>query len=644
MDGGHVALPALGGSTRDDAAAERQGGLERKSQCRAGPSLPQSARLPQEQQRLTAKLDRDEQTIRTVYKKHAQHFFEEVKEGFLKEAALLRKQTQKALARTGGAWEGDSEISAPAVANLQAQISVLQRQLVEMQTGARPIVSDAHAGPCNAGSVVVATSSLEHRLARQQDEIKALARDVRNGSACARQAVLTPMWKERALQEIAQGELRTVCADEVGKAFQEFSTAFSEREVEAAVTRFCDSGSAPWEDRLRAEVRCWGEDLARQLSELALRDDEAKRAEAALEKRLATVEEEIGSATARLEGIVKRVDANEKRSKGTEAFAAQLHNSMAVESEETMRTRGRLEEHQTRQRALSKQVEDLQSALTATVAAGQRAEDVALGVDAARTAEAARIAEAFAQSAAAVAEHAVRITALEKRANGFSDLERNIGVIQEQTRRQEVKASEAALSANQMNEATAAIVAQHTARLAVLDDRVGGLQRSADRLTDQIVAHGPEGAAYQASSKEMRRGCMSEELAVQSDSSVAVVGGDTVRDQSIDTLRKAIQDIEHRFVALSERISPSRSKSPIRAMGATWSSGGVSRASTERRVKPGARLERSPRPDSPDEEEVRSTASISRCSLFSESIAAGVAHAAAGGALNFLLSETESTL
>mmetsp|Transcript_89696 Transcript_89696/g.155200 ORF Transcript_89696/g.155200 Transcript_89696/m.155200 type:complete len:775 (+) Transcript_89696:129-2453(+) len=319
MEGGGTTLPHLG-----PVLEERK----RATGSRSSSTQPYSARLSRDDR--SNYLAREEEAVRAVYKKHAQSFFEEVKDGFLKEAALLRKQAQKAFSKAGVAWDaadaaGNGEApeaaasgsgkASPGLAGLQAQLAALQRQVGDLQVtcntrqAASPGGSDdfkmqelgrgssaapsrlAGRTPSPSTREGAGGSTLSERVARQQDEIKALSRLVKSEFGAAKKAALTPMWKERALQEIAQGELRAVCADEVGKAFRDFACAFSEREAEAAVTRLCESGATPMESRLRAELEVVRKDFSRQLTELSCRADESTAARAVLADRLGTVEE-----------------------------------------------------------------------------------------------------------------------------------------------------------------------------------------------------------------------------------------------------------------------------------------------------------------------------------------------------------------
>lgn len=276
-------------------------GFERKSLPRSGgrggSQPPLSARLPPRTD--PQQLLPHEETVRAVYKKHAQTFFEEIKQGFLKEAATLRKQAQKALTRTvSTAWDSEDQEGGAQLPGIHAQVIALQRQVAALQ-GA------AEGGPSRDGASGSADhlAGLHARMEKQQEDLRNLSKHVQHELVSAKKATLTPMWKERALQEIAQGELRGVCAEEVSKSFKELAASFDDRQVDAAIRRLCEAGPMPWETALRAEMGQATGRLAGQIRELSLRADEGSHARAVLLERFAGLEEKHRADWRKLEGL-----------------------------------------------------------------------------------------------------------------------------------------------------------------------------------------------------------------------------------------------------------------------------------------------------------------------------------------------------
>jgi len=99
------------------------------------------------------------------------------------------------------------------------------------------------------------------------------------------------MWKERALQDIAKGELRAVCIDEVNRTFKECTTSLEDRHVEDALLRISKAGNMPGEGRLRSEIMELCDHLGGQISELARRSEKAEKANTLLAARFADLEQ-----------------------------------------------------------------------------------------------------------------------------------------------------------------------------------------------------------------------------------------------------------------------------------------------------------------------------------------------------------------
>lgn len=175
-------LPYLG-SSREVNSSREEGKPRRAHGLGRGPAdrtvQPQSARNPRDEK--ANRLTRDEETIRQVYKKHAQTFFEEVKLDFQKEAEKLRKQVQKAVVKAAVQDSPDQreviqsaspETVAPANAEMQTQVSELHRQFLELKASLAGGVASA-----TADSSMYSNDSLgilAERLARQQEELRNL--------------------------------------------------------------------------------------------------------------------------------------------------------------------------------------------------------------------------------------------------------------------------------------------------------------------------------------------------------------------------------------------------------------------------------------------------------------------------------------
>eukprot|EP00929_Paragymnodinium_shiwhaense_P078450 TRINITY_DN40669_c0_g1_i2.p1 TRINITY_DN40669_c0_g1~~TRINITY_DN40669_c0_g1_i2.p1 ORF type:complete len:893 (-),score=221.19 TRINITY_DN40669_c0_g1_i2:164-2842(-) len=144
----------------------------------------------------------EEDDVREMYRKHAGRMFEEMREGFLREVVALRQEASKSLRKGVGA---------------------------------------AAAGPPPDA----------YKVEQLQQEVRALSRLMQSESGAAHKAVLTPLWKERALKEIAQGELKAVCVGEVEKAFSSFGTNVIEKEVESVLQKMQAAGEGPWEQPIQ---------------------------------------------------------------------------------------------------------------------------------------------------------------------------------------------------------------------------------------------------------------------------------------------------------------------------------------------------------------------------------------------------------
>lgn len=248
-----MALPSLDkhkrlrSTPRGDAAEERPAQQGRASTPRG--VLPSSARGQS-----ASSSKREEEICRGIYKKHAHAFFDEMKEAFSKETLELRKQADRAIRRVTAAWgmDGPSEVPSQ-VTELRNQIGDIHRSLaiVEQQgRGGAGSVAPAKIARNESEEVLGPTrdqllheqevlhsnlGAMNERVTKQQDELRSISHYLKKELTSAKKAVLTPVWKEKALQDIAQGELKTVCVEEVGRIFKEFIADFKESTLKPVV-------------------------------------------------------------------------------------------------------------------------------------------------------------------------------------------------------------------------------------------------------------------------------------------------------------------------------------------------------------------------------------------------------------------------
>jgi len=488
-------LPSLHGA-RDDTGMERSGGFDRKlppknsGGCAGGgcgfarsagtaghvPQPPHSARITREERQ--EQLLPHEDTVRAVYKKHAQAFFEDIKEGFLREATTLRKHAQKALASVAShaAWEVDG------------------------------LDASSHAGGADQKGKHPAVT-LAARLDKQQEDLKNLTRHVQTEFAFAKKATLTPMWKERTLQEIAQGELRVVCAEEVGRAFKDLAASFDERQVEAAILRLCAAGPMPWETKMQNEVRELGEHCDKQFRELSLRADESTAARAVLVDCCNAMEQRQRAEAERLGSLCKEVQG--LRSDQLSSIAAQMEGFRSHLNSVDERVRQLSSQVDESVGQLTSQVDDRFGQLTSQGAAmradlSREAEERSDGVAHIKTitadlaeriqacegkaADAAQVAAASAKDtaeAAALAQEARRV-ADEVATQAHSALAdaSAAGTTAARSRAEAEAARGLAAGAVETVAKSEAVAAQHAVRFGSLEGRVEELQRQAQAASD----------------------------------------------------------------------------------------------------------------------------------------------------------------
>jgi len=326
----------------------------------AGAQQPHSARGPR--QELQEQLLPHEETVRAVYKKHAQSFFEEIKDGFMKEAAMLRKHAQKAFLRPPGQAPSDTE---PTDAGPQGRATD-QRQQQMM-------------------------AAMMAKLEKQQEELSSLSRNMHAENNSAKKAALTPLWKERALHEIAQTHLREVCMEEVRRAFKELSESFDDSRVEAAVTRLSASSGLPSETALRKEIKEQMAVVHQHLSELSLRADESTAARAVLVDCCNALEERQRQAAKRFDALQTELrefrdewascrsmdlEGTDKRFVAVRSHAAESDEQIAKEqvarSEAISRISSRIDEMRAKSEAIDRR---LGECMAKTIEAAQKAED-----------------------------------------------------------------------------------------------------------------------------------------------------------------------------------------------------------------------------------------------------------------------------
>merc|ERR1719326_2191663 len=181
------------------------------------PNGTRSARLHHEIQPMHPK---EEEIVRAIYQKHAHAFFDEMKESFAKESSQLRRQALRQISKS----------TAPVSTTTQPVEDVSATQ--DVQAELERLRQDVEALREASGQSSNATlRSLGEKVQQHHNDLKAISKHLRAESAAVKKATLTPIWKERTLQEIAHGELRSVCEEQVSKVFDEFRGDFVKKYV-----------------------------------------------------------------------------------------------------------------------------------------------------------------------------------------------------------------------------------------------------------------------------------------------------------------------------------------------------------------------------------------------------------------------------
>jgi hypothetical protein len=195
--------------------------LPRKQPVRMlGQTMPhgaaRSARLHHEVQPMHPK---EEEIVRAIYQKHAHAFFDEMKEAFAKESSALRRQALKQISKsTAQAANAQTVEDGPATSEVQAELERLRQDVEALREAS---------GQASSNTL----RSLGEKVEKHQNDLKAISKHLKAESAAVKKATLTPVWKERTLQEIAHGELRSVCEEQVSKIFEEFRGDFVKKYV-----------------------------------------------------------------------------------------------------------------------------------------------------------------------------------------------------------------------------------------------------------------------------------------------------------------------------------------------------------------------------------------------------------------------------
>eukprot|EP00747_Dinoflagellata_sp_TGD_P212414 gnl/TRDRNA2_/TRDRNA2_85505_c0_seq1.p1 gnl/TRDRNA2_/TRDRNA2_85505_c0~~gnl/TRDRNA2_/TRDRNA2_85505_c0_seq1.p1 ORF type:complete len:566 (+),score=148.06 gnl/TRDRNA2_/TRDRNA2_85505_c0_seq1:130-1698(+) len=177
---------------------------------------------------------------------------------------------------------------------------------------------------------------LAERVGRLQEDLKALSRYVKSEATTAKKLAQTPMWKERALQEFAQQELRKVCIEEVSRSMQEFTATFAgdlRSKEQPASQRGKGKGKGDKGDQtqlessLRAEMTKISTELNRQIEELSKSCQNLSDDGSTMNTRVVALEEKQTELVQdRLESVVKMQrlmeDAKEGENANSESAAA----------------------------------------------------------------------------------------------------------------------------------------------------------------------------------------------------------------------------------------------------------------------------------------------------------------------------------
>jgi len=352
------------------------------------------------------------------------------------------------------------------------------------------------------------------------------------------------------MQELAHGELRAVCADEVGRVFREFTSNFDQEVMAPAVKRVCHEEIAPRDGVARAEATGLAEAMNSKLAEVHLRMEEHTAAFGTFAKECATrllsleelqsmgerqrVSQEerfeaqmrnanskeiassselltgLGSRCAELEGRVRSLDergrAHGSRCDGLEARFHGLHGSLTDEAAERTSLASRLcagiSELSTRiddSQAFSQKMGGQASAATATAeGALQRLAELwrCHGEESDRQKEAVRLIEAAASTATQSAESArERCMAAERFASEAATVANTARAKAECTgdstasaRAQAVEARSLAADASTAATRSDIMAAQNQGRLAAAEASLEGLHRYAKQLSDRLAS------------------------------------------------------------------------------------------------------------------------------------------------------------
>eukprot|EP00746_Dinoflagellata_sp_MGD_P004518 gnl/MRDRNA2_/MRDRNA2_108745_c0_seq1.p1 gnl/MRDRNA2_/MRDRNA2_108745_c0~~gnl/MRDRNA2_/MRDRNA2_108745_c0_seq1.p1 ORF type:complete len:425 (-),score=126.06 gnl/MRDRNA2_/MRDRNA2_108745_c0_seq1:17-1291(-) len=194
--------------------------LPRKQPVRMlGQTMPHGARSARLHHEVQPMHPKEEEIVRAIYQKHAHAFFDEMKEAFAKESSQLRRQALKQISKsTAQVASAQSVEDGPAASEVQAELERLRQDVEALREAS---------GQTSGNSL----RSLGEKVEKHQNDLKAISKHLKAESAAVKKATLTPVWKERTLQEIAHGELRSVCEEQVSKVFDEFRGEFVKKYV-----------------------------------------------------------------------------------------------------------------------------------------------------------------------------------------------------------------------------------------------------------------------------------------------------------------------------------------------------------------------------------------------------------------------------
>lgn len=260
---------------------------------------------------------KEEEIVRAIYQKHAHAFFDEMKESFAKESSALRRQALKMISKSTAQASTSSqhlEDSSPVSHELQAELERLRQEVNDLREAS---------GQASNGKL----RSLGEKVQQHQNDLKAISKHLKAESAAVKKATLTPVWKERTLQEIAHGELRSVCEEQVIKVFEEFRGELVKKHIVPGIKEGINEVMKEQSD-IASEI----EATERSLTEMVTKLD--KDVSARLEKAASEAEEALRQLKKSVEaGFAQKEDFQKSKAFDNERFNALEQTADSIQRE-----------------------------------------------------------------------------------------------------------------------------------------------------------------------------------------------------------------------------------------------------------------------------------------------------------------------